>query len=321
MRMSVMPVANGVLPRPQGGRITGMFLMEFGGQLLVEVGVGREMLICPWLLDSQALYPVGVLVRIIDIWEQAAVNENGDEITVLMATLEGRGHARWYTVVTSGNYLRSDDVEMLNLKKMRKEYPAISGAGWLAEGGYTEFRGPEDIPVTVYGHDLETAKEVHIKANLGGLVTQEQAHTLEHSIIRALNAYGLCTAKTLVAAMELETTELKRSVEFSIRHTLPEALGITASGACGNPMTNLAQMYLSKELVTGVQSGQTILESLENARRSTMSRLTEDMGLTMQKGLRVLQGLKKGMAHDDTLLKMETYKRVISRFPFEPWNS
>ncbi|HWR40466.1 MAG TPA: hypothetical protein VN611_13285 [Patescibacteria group bacterium] len=320
MRMAVMPVANGVLARTQGGRITGMFLLEFGGQLLIDVGVGKEMLICPWIVDLQILYPVGVMVRIVDIWEQAVVNENGEENMVLLATLEGRGHVRWHTVTANGNYLWSNDVEMINLKAMRKEYPSISGAGWTAEGGYTEFRASDDIPVTIYGHDLETGKEVCIKANLGGLVTQEQAHTLEHSIIRSLNTYGLCTAKTLVEAMKMETNELKRSVEFSIRYTLPEALGITASGVCGNPMTNLAQMYLTRELISGVRSGQNVMKSLEHARRATMSQLTEDMGLTMKKGLRVLQGLKKGMAHDDTLLKIETYKRVIQRFPFEPWN-
>lgn len=30
--MLVFPVANGVLPRPQGGRITGMFVVEQGGR-------------------------------------------------------------------------------------------------------------------------------------------------------------------------------------------------------------------------------------------------------------------------------------------------
>lgn len=316
--MLIMPVANGILPRPDGGTITGMFIIENGGQLLLDVGVGREVLICPWIADEQALYPVGVIVRIMNMWSQVVADESGTEFPVLMAKLEGRGHARWYTLQAAGNHIFSNDVEHINLKKMRKEYPAISGAGWSVRGGYTEFRDKSDIPVTVYGADLETGQEISITANLGGLVELEQAHTIEHSLIRALNTYGLCTPRTLVAAMSRETGELKKSMEFSIKHTLPEALGLTASGACGNPMTSLAQFYLAKEFVGNLEAGKSLDESLDKARRSTMSQLTDDMGITMQQGVRVLQGLKKGMAHDDTILKLETYKKVISRFPFEP---
>lgn len=319
MHMLIMPVANGILPRAQGGTITGMFIIENGGQLLLDVGVGKEILICPWIVEEQGLYPVGVIVRIMNIWNHAVADDNGVEIPVLMAKLEGRGHARWHTLRTAGSYIYSNDVEQLNLKKMRKEYPSISGAGWSPQGGYTEFRDKSDIPVTLYGNDLETGQEVRITANLGGLVELEQAHTIEHSVIRALNTYGLCTPRTLVEAMSRETDELKKSVEFSIKHTMPEVLGLTASGACGNPMTNLAQVYLAQEFVSNIEAGKSLNESLDKARRSTMSQLTDDIGLTMNQGIRVLQGLKKGMAHDDTILKLETYKKVISRFPFEPW--
>ncbi|BBB91304.1 MAG TPA: hypothetical protein PKA28_19980 [Methylomusa anaerophila] len=319
MHMLIMPVANGILPRPQGGKMSGMFILEHGGQLLKDVGVDREILICPWVVNEQELYPVGVIVRIVDIWDQRIVDDSGNEISVLMATLEGRGHARWYTTGMTANYIYSTDVETLNLMKMRKEYPAISGAGWLASGGYTEFRDKTDLPVTIYGQDLETGQEVSITANLGGLVEPEQAHTIEHSIIRALNTCCLCTPRTLIEAMMLETDELKKSVETSIKYTLPEALGVTASGACGNPMTNLAQLYLTQELAGNLEAGRSLYESLDKARRTTMSQLTEDVGLTMHQGLRVLQGLKKGMAHDDTLLKKDIYKKVISRFPFDPW--
>ncbi|WP_425059758.1 hypothetical protein SCACP_03600 [Sporomusa carbonis] len=319
MHMLIMPVANGILPRPLGGTITGMFIIESGGQLLMDAGIGRDILICPWIVDQQGLYPVGVIVRIMNIWNQTVADGTGAEIPVIMAKLEGRGHARWHTMRTSGNYIYSSDVEHINLKKMRKEYPAISGAGWSAQGGYTKFRDKSDIPVTIYGTDLETGREVSMTANLGGLVELEQAHTIEHSVIRALNTYGLCTPRTLVESMSRETDELKKSVEFSIKHTMPEVLGLTASGACGNPMTNLAQFYLAQEFVSNIEAGKSLNESLDKARRATMSQLTEDIGLTMQQGVRVLQGLKKGMAHDDTLLKIETYKRVISRFPFEPW--
>ena len=319
MNMLIMPVANGVLPRAQGGTITGMFIIENGGQLLLDVGVGKEILICPWIVEEQGLYPVGVIVRIMNIWNHAVVDETGVETPVLMAKLEGRGHARWHTIRTAGSYIYSDSVEQLNLKKLRKEYPSISGAGWAPQGGYTEFRDKSDIPVTLYGNDLETGRQVSMTANLGGLVELEQAHTIEHSVIRALQTYGLCTPRTLIAAMSRETDELKKSVEFSIKHTLPEALGLTASGACGNPMTNLAQVYLAQEFVSNIEAGKSLNESLDKARRSTMSQLTDDIGLTMNQGVRVLQGLKKGMVHDDTILKLQTYKKVISRFPFEPW--
>jgi len=296
-----------------------MFIIENGGQLLLDVGVGKEILICPWIVEEQGLYPVGVIVRIMNIWNHAVVDETGVETPVLMAKLEGRGHARWHTLRTAGSYIYSDNVEQLNLKKLRQEYPSISGAGWAPQGGYTEFRDKSDIPVTLYGNDLETGRQVSITANLGGLVELEQAHTIEHSVIRALQTYGLCTPRTLIAAMSRETDELKKSVEFSIKHTLPEALGLTASGACGNPMTNLAQVYLAQEFVSNIEAGKSLNESLDKARRSTMSQLTDDIGLTMNQGIRVLQGLKKGMVHDDTILKLQTYKKVISRFPFEPW--
>jgi len=317
--MLIMPVANGILPRPEGGTITGMFIIENGGRLLLDVGVGREMLICPWIAEEQGLYPVGVIVRIMNIWSETGVDDKGAEIPVLMATLEGRGHARWYTMGAAGSYIYSNDIEYINLKKMRKEYPAISGAGWLPQGGYTEFRDKSDIPVTIYGADLEAGQQISMTANLGGLVELEQAHTIEHSVIRALNTYGLCTPRTLVEAMSRETDELKKSVEYSIKHTMPEALGLTASGACGNPMTSLAQFYLAQEFVGNLHAGKSLNESLDKARRSTMSQLSDDIGITMRQGIRVLQGLKKGMAHDDTILKLETYKKVINRFPFEPW--
>lgn len=318
-QMFVMPVANGILPRPDGGSITGMFIRELGGQILYDVGVGRDILICPWLVDDEALYPVGVIARIIDISIQTTVGDGGTETEIILARLEGRDHARWRTLKTVKNYLFSLDVETLNLKKMRKEYPSISGAGWVLSGGYTEFRGKYDIPVTLYGTDLESGQETSITANLGGLVEQEQAHTIEHAIIRALKVYGLCTVKTLLDSMRRETTELKSSVENSIKYNMPEFLGITASGSCGNPMTNLAKFYLTQNFIKNLSAGKSLNESLIKARTVAMSKLTQDLGLTMQPGIRTLQGLKKGMSHDDTPLKIDLCKKVIGRFPFHPW--
>ncbi len=189
----------------------------------------------------------------------------------------------------------------------------------MPAGGFTEFRDRTDIPVTIYGTDLETGQAVSIRANVGGLVTQEQAHTVEHGIIRALHTYGLCTARTLLDSIARETDELKQSVELGLRFALPEVLGRTATGACGNPMTNLAQFFLAREFIDNVAAGKSLPRSLHDARQRTMSHLTGDLGITMDRGLRALQGLKKGMSHDDTRLRVETGKRVIGKFPLDPW--
>jgi hypothetical protein len=250
---------------------------------------------------------------------QTAVDAAGREMPVLLAVLEGRGHARWNTLRVEGGFVCSPDVEAMNLKAMRKEYPAISGAGWVPAGGFTEFRDETDIPVTVYGSDIESGEAVSISANVGGLVAKEQAHTVEHGIIRALRTYGLCTPRTLLGAMARETDELKKSVEFGLRFALPEIIGRTATGACGNPMTNLAQFYLAREFVDNVAAGKSLHRSLFDARQRAMSRLTGDLGLTMRRDLRAAQGLKKGMSHDDTPLRVETAKKVIGRFPAAPW--
>jgi len=317
--MSIFPVANGLMPRPGGGRLTGVFLLEQGGELLSRLGAGRNVLICPWVATDEALYPAGVVARVLNVWPQTAANVAGQEISLLMAVLEGQGHARWHTLQAVDGFVASPDVEALSLKSMRKDYPAISGAGWLPAGGFTEFRDESDIPVTIYGSDLETGQTVKIAANLGGLVAREQAHTIEHGIIRALRTYGLCTPRTLLDAIGRETRELKLSVEFGMRFALPEIFGRTATGACGNPMSKLAQFYLAREFLDNVAAGKSLPRSLAEARRRTMSQLTGDLGLTTRQGLRALQVLKKGMSHDDTPLKPDIVKKVLGRFPAEPW--
>ena len=319
--MIIMPVANGVLPRSDGGTISGAFIKEHGGRLLEAAGIGQEILICPWILDDESLYPVGVVARVADLAEQSVPDpEGGQPVPVLFARLEGRGHARWQGLQLLNGTIMTADLEWLNFHRSRKEYPVISGAGWMPEGGTTEFRGESDIPVTLYGTDLETGRKVNLVGNLGGLVNQDQAHTIEHSIIRALRTFGLCTAKTLTVAMSREGEDIKRSVETGIRFALPEALGLTATGACGNPMTNLAQMYLASDLYESLSAGKSLNEALYRARKKVMSQLTDDIGLTMQPGLRAVQGMKRGMKHDDTPLGLELAKRVIARFPLSPWD-
>jgi len=65
--MPILPVANGILPRPGGGRITGVFVLEQGGELLAKAGTGRDVLVCPWVAEDEGLYPVGVAARIVSI--------------------------------------------------------------------------------------------------------------------------------------------------------------------------------------------------------------------------------------------------------------
>ena len=173
-----MPVANSVLPRPHGGRIVGDVLEEQGGKILSEVGEGNDVFVCPWLVDSQSVYRSGIITRLMDIQSQMLTDEDGVQMSVLLASFEGQAHARWHTLQTNGHCVVSSDIELMNFKRMRKEYPAISGAGWMPSGGYTEFIGKTDIPVTIYGTDLENGREVSVTANLGGLVEKEQAHTI-----------------------------------------------------------------------------------------------------------------------------------------------
>lgn len=319
MRLPVMPVANGLFPRPHGGVITGLFADRYAAYCFVKIGVGRDVLLCPWLVDSGTLYPVGVITRIVNIWAENVMTPSGEK-KVLMARVEGRDYGRWHSLDIAGGVMVTPDGEYLDLAALRPHYPLIAGAGWVAAGGFTEFRDATDIPVTIYGSDLATGEKVFITANLGGLVRQEQAHTIEHAIIRALNTYGLCTVKTLLECLRRESEELKHSVDLSLRWAMPEILGVTSSGACGNPMTHLAHFYLAKEFLDHLKAGYGAADALCHARRAAMSHVTSDLGLTMNSAYRVLQGLKKGMSHDDTPLSLEQAKKVLTRFPLSPWD-
>lgn len=318
--MILFPLMSGVLPRPGGGRAKGIFLPDQGGNWLARLaGTRTNLLLCPWLNDEERLYPVGVSARVLDVEAQPAFDEDGQAVTVFLATLEGQEFMRWHSFRGSQDLVLAEGVEAVPLRQMRKKYPAISGAGWQPAGGYTEFRGPEDLPVTIYGLDVETGREVSITANLGGLVTPEQAHTIEHGIIRALQQAGLCTTRTLLSAISHETEELKWSVEAGIRFAMPEILGQTQGGACGNPMTYLAQAYFSETFLEQLESGENAADAVERARKSAMSQVMEDLDLTGDPQLRALEGLKKGMSHDDTPLPVAVCKRVLQRFPFSPW--
>ena len=318
MSTLLIPVVNGILPRPGGGRSAGGFV-EGPPDCTPKFESGVNVFICPMLPSTGALYRVGVLAKVLDVGSQKIEIAGHDSVRFVSLLIEGSVHARWKTLSMRQGYVMAEGLEAMDFRGMRAEYPVVSGAGWVPQGGCTEFRSPGDIPVTLYGSDIERGTRVSLQGNLKGLIELESAHTVEHAMIRSLHTYGLCTALTLQQAMREETEELSWSVEKSMRFAMPEVLGATQSGACGNPMTNLAQFYMFQELSEQLKGSEDGTIAMDRARRRVMSQLTSDLGLTTEPGLRVFQALKKGMKHDDSPLGLELCKKILQRFPMEPW--
>jgi hypothetical protein len=319
LQLPVLPVVNAMLPRPNGGILEGIVLDNYSTMVLMRGGVGGELFLCPWDKRENKPFHVGVTARCRDLRMQVYYDECNKEHRALHIVFEGRENAKAQTFTKQRGIVYGDKLTILDLKGMRAEYPVLCGAGWQVMGGHTEMASPMDIRVVIYGIDYESGAQVQIGGNLGGLVSAEQAHTVEHAVIRSLGRYALCTAKTLIQSMMDETYELKQSVEWGIRHALPEAFGVTQSGACGNPLSNTAQIYMAQEFTAALEDGRSVLASIEQARQKTMSRLTGDLGITTQEGVRILQGLKKGMFHDDTPISLGKAIKVLSRFPISPW--
>ena len=318
MTTLLIPVVNGILPRPGGGRSVGGFIEAPAGPGLL-FKTGMTVFVCPLLPANGSLYRVGVLSRVVDVQRQILNAPGNEAVPFLTVVIEGGVHARWTTLNMHPGCINVDGLEPLDFRSTRSDYPVISGAGWSPQGGFTEFRSLGDIPVTLYGNDIEKNTMVSLSGNLKGLVSLEAAHTVEHAMIRSLRTYGMCTARTLQESMREETAELTWSVEKSMRFTLPEVLGTTRAGACGNPMTNMAHFYMFQELSEQLKTTSDGERAVEQARRAVMSRLTGELGLTTEPGLRALQGLKKGMRHDDSPLGIELCKKILGRFPLEPW--
>ena len=318
MSTLLIPVVNGILPRPGGGRSTGGF---FAGRMSITPPFepGMKVFVCPLLPATGSLYRVGVLAALLDVRRQNVDVAGQDPDSFVSLQIEGLTHARWSTLNIRQGCVFAEELESLDFRVMRQEYPVISGAGWAPQGGWTEFRSLRDIPVTLYGNDIERESRISLRGNLKDLVSLESAHTIEHALIRSLRTYGLCTPRTLRQAMREETEELTWSVEKSMRYALPEVLGKTQAGACGNPMTNLAQFYMFQEISEQQKGTNDGFRALERARRAVMSRLTGELGLTTDPSLRAMQGLKRGMMHDDSPLSLDLCKKVLKRFPLEPW--
>ncbi|HHY39440.1 MAG TPA: hypothetical protein GX507_11050 [Clostridia bacterium] len=343
MDLVAIPVLNGVLPRPGGGRIRGAFLDSISATLLLDIGSGGSVFLCPYSPDRGALYPAGVLGRIGKLWwqevfvagpsglvQRCRFGDNRDarrtagmrKAKFLFAEISGeqRVRAEGFRFHPPGAVI-AQGISDLDLSELRsKGYPCIDGAGWRALGGHTEAKGIGDIPVVVYGNDVENGMPIQISANLGGLVGLEQAHTIEHAVIRSLSQYGLCTPRNLQASIKMEAAELKGSLDVGFSFKMPEVFGITSGGTCGNPLTNLAHVYLTQELVKQLRRGESFFDSVDHARNKTLSRLADELEISTSAGLRIMQGLKKGMLHEDTVLDLKRLATVLDRFPQSPWD-
>lgn len=320
MDVYAIPIVNGVLPRPDGGVLQGVFLDPFFANMLVKTGVGNDIFLFPISSDDQSPYPVGVLARIEDLWMDKI--SQGGAAKALFARVIGRERYKTKSFALPDEGLLALELEKVDIYELRSSgYPVICGAGWHPSGGYTTFGyNRKDVEITIYGFELETGRDVAIVGHLGKEIEPEKAHTVEHAIIRSLKNYAMCTPKTLRECMEREAEELKWSVEIGIAKKLPEVFGVTKSGFCGNPLTHMASYYLSEEFKNQIESGEGLIDSLDAARNKTVSRLTKEMDISSHKGIRQLQGLKKGMFHDDTPEEMKVLRRVITKFPANPWD-
>ncbi len=132
MSTVLVPVINGVLPRPGGGRSAGSFF-ETENRVKIENGMG--FFVCPLVPASGTLYRVGVLAKVVDTRRQLVERPGQDRVPIQMVLLEGITHARWNTVQFSQGSLRVDGLESLDFRALRNDYPVVSGAGWVPQGG------------------------------------------------------------------------------------------------------------------------------------------------------------------------------------------
>ena len=317
MRAPVIPVANGMIPRADQD-LTGVFSDEWTKKVFLAAGNKRSVLLLP-IDPATGIYPVGSLVTARDAWTQQVMTAPSFAIReAVFATFVGKGTFRASSFSWENGILVAEDVTPLDLGELRTSYPLIDGSGWTPSDGATDSRSLGDIRVSIFGRSHE-GDEVVLEGNLGSLVSPEAAHTLEHAIIRSLSRFAMVTVKTLRHSIAQEVSDLKASLELGYSLRMPEFFGVTSTGMCGNPLTGLAQFYLADELRKRLASGMSLPRSVEGARLTALSRVTGDLGLSTEKGVRVLEGLKRGMMHDDSALSDATLKRVLRRFPLSPF--
>ncbi len=317
MRVPVIPVANGMVPRV-GQILTGVFLDDWTKKVLIYAGTKRPVLLLP-MGPATGIYPVGAMVAASDAWtQQVMISPSFSIQEAVFARVSGKGTYRAGSFSWDNGILFANDVGPIDLRELRATYPLIDGSGWTPSDGSTDSRSPDDIRVSIYGRTHE-GEDLVLEGNLGNLVSPEAAHTLEHAIIRSLSRYAMVTAKTLRESVTGEVLDLKASLEMGYRLKMPEFFGVTSTGMCGNPLTGLAQFYLAEGLRKQLQEGGSLARSVESARLSALSKVTGDLGLSTRQGIRVLEGLKRGMMHDDSALSDTTLKNIIKRFPLSPW--
>lgn len=320
MDVSAVPIVNGVLPKPEGGTLQGVFLDPYFAKTIISAGVGGHIFIFPMSPEDNNFYPVGILARIEDIWSDT-ISPYSDE-KHLFAKVIGRELCKAMSFDMEDSKFLAKGLEILDIENLRyRGYPLICGAGWHPTGGYTVFdSNRKGVRITIYGFDFETGEDVYIEGYIDDEIEPEKAHTVEHAIIRSLKNYSLCTPKTLRKCMIQETEELKWSLEIGIAKRLPEVFGVTRSGICGNPLTQMASYYLGEEFKNRLKKGEDLVESIEKARTKTVSKLTKEMDISTQRGKRSVQGLKKGMFHDDTPEELKKLKNILLKFPQDPWS-
>jgi hypothetical protein len=320
MDLILIPVTNGIFPRPDGGNMKGAFLDPEMAAVLQGLPKGHPLFLCPYSPDRGGFYPIGVVAEVVRVWSQEVpVSVCGTARAVTFCEVTGKSRARAAILSVYEGRLIGGRIRPLDFTELRgRGYPVIEGAGWQALGGQTEIRDSKDIRITIYGTNLETGERLGLQGNVGGLIEPEQAHSVEHAIIRSLSQYGLCSPRTIVECLQAETGELKQSVEAGFRLGYPEVFGMTSSGACGNPLTNLAHFYLEKEVIRGLKEGEGFFRSLDEARKKTLSQISDALDISTSWGLRVLQGLKRGMLHDDTGHYPNKMAEVLRRFPASP---
>ena len=318
--LPVLPVMNAIIPR-LGGRTSGIVMEPGLMKTVMRLGVGGEVFVAAVPPGTASIYQVGVVCKLCKVYLEPLYRDASPAVAQgLFVELEGILVARANSFSLNGQSLRVERVEPIDFSALRPSYPVISGLGWSPLGGYTETRSPQEIEITIYGVGADGEEEVFIHGNVGGIVSVEQAHTVEHAIIRSLKSYGLCSPRTLLEAWRQETGELKASIEAGFRYKAPELFGLTESGACGNPLTHLAHFYMAQEFWKGVEQGNNVVASLDTARLKTLSHIARDLGINSDAGLRILQGLKKGMQHTDEPAMEQTIHKVLNAFPVSPWD-
>lgn len=318
--LPVLPVMNAVLPK-LGGRTSGIVLEPGLMKTVMRLGVGGEVFVAAVPPDSVSIYQVGVVCKIRKVYLEPIYRDALPTVVQgLFVELEGMMVARANSFSLNGQSLHLERPDPIDFKALRPSYPVISGLGWSPLGGCTEARSPQDIEITIYGVGADGEEGVFVHGNVGGIISLEQAHTVEHAIIRSLKSYGLCSPRTLLAAWREETGELKASIEAGFKYKAPELFGLTESGACGNPLTHLAHFYMAQEFWKGVEQGNNVVASLETARVKTLSHIASELEISSDAGLRILQGLKKGMQHTDEPAMEKTINKVLNVFPVSPWD-